>query len=288
MKRIHAIIAFAISVMFIGCSKDNVNNQGTAKVHVVLDDFAITQDDFDAKASIAGYSGVKAVTLAFFNANDSMVYCVTQLRANASNYTTFGEFDLALPIGSYTMEVLGYGSTQPITVNSKTNWAYTADKVRETFAATQTVNVTTTADVEVSAALNRIIAKLEIHSTDGCPASADSLRIAFSGGSKGVDPITGYATVDTGWVNSVAISADPGEVTGTANYLFLVADQQTMDVTIDVIDDNGDTISHKEVSNVPMQRNRITKLTGSLYTANDSTAFTLNTSWSGDTINVSF
>lgn len=58
------------------------------------------------------------------------------LRADSTTYATFGEFDLALAMGSYIMEVFAYGSDYPLTLNGMTEAAYTVDKVRETFVAT--------------------------------------------------------------------------------------------------------------------------------------------------------
>lgn len=65
--------------------------------------------------------------------------------------------------------------------------------------------------------------------------------------------------------------------------LFLDTDEQTMTVTIDVLDGNGESISHKVVNNVPLQRNRITTLTGSIYSAGAGTDFTVNTNWLSET-----
>lgn len=105
-------------------------------------------------------------------------------------------------MGSYTMVVLGYGFYEgdEFTLTSPTQAAFTAD-VRETFAATQAVNITSTAAVELSATLDRIVTRVKVISTDG-----------------------------------------------------------------------------KVVNNVPFQRNRNTKLTGSLYTAGTNGSFTINTS----------
>ena len=60
-----------------------------------------------------------------------------------------------------------------------------------------------------------------------------------------------------------------------------------MTVTIDVLNANGESISHKVVNNVPFQRNRNTKLTGSLYTAGAGSDFTIETGWLED-YNINF
>jgi hypothetical protein len=55
-----------------------------------------------------------------------------------------------------------------------------------------------------------------------------------------------------------------------------------VNVTIDVLDENNQTISHKEVNNVPLQRNRMTKLVGSIFTASGDGSFQVETDWLDD------
>lgn len=55
-----------------------------------------------------------------------------------------------------------------------------------------------------------------------------------------------------------------------------------MNVTIDVLDASGNSISHKVVANVPFKRNRQTVLSGSIYSAGVSDDFTVETDWLDD------
>lgn len=48
---------------------------------------------------------------------------------------------------------------------------------------------------------------------------------------------------------------------------------------VNVLDANGESISHKVVNNVPLKRNRITMLSGSLYTTSGTGSFTVTTDW---------
>ena len=53
-----------------------------------------------------------------------------------------------------------------------------------------------------------------------------------------------------------------------------------MDVTIETLDAEGNTIYSTVVSNVPFKRNRVTKLTGALYGASATAgSFQVNTAW---------
>ena len=289
MKKFLVILPM-MAMMMTACHKDNnMNDNALVPVKVTVSDFTISQEDFPgAKTSPASYSGVKAMTLAFFDANGDQAYCTTQLRADNTTYTTFGEFELSLPLGSYTMVALGYGSEQPITLNSATEAIYTADRVRETFVASQAVNVTSTNPLTLNAELSRVVSKVLVRSTDTRTAGVDSVRVTFAAGGKGVNPQTGLSTTNSGLANCVAISTAVGAASSTISYLFLASDQQTMNVTVETIKTNGTVYSTRTVENVPLQRNAITLLTGPLYTNASGASFTLSTSWIGDTNRVYF
>ena len=127
-----------------------------------------------------------------------------------------------------------------------------------------------------------MISKLKIHSTDGCTENAVNVRTTLSAGGKSFNPTTGLATANAGFSNVLPIQSDVGTPTNSITYLFLATDEQTVNVTIDVLDANGNSISHKVVSNVPFKRNRMTVLSGSIYSAGLSGDFTVDTSWHDD------
>lgn len=283
------MIAVGIFMLLTACHKDtDTTTTGKAKVRVSVNDFSITTEDFPTKDAVAAYTGVKAMTLAFFDANGDQAYCTTQLRADNTTYTTFGQFELSLNLGSYTMIVLGYGSEVPMTVTSATEASYTADRCRETFVAAQAVNVTSTNPLSLSAELSRVVSKLIVNSTDPRISGIDSVRMTFSAGAKGVNPQTGLASSSNGLSNTVAISTAVGNTSSSASYLFLNADQQSMTVTVETLRTNGTVYSTRTVENVPLQRNKVTALTGPLYTNASGASFALSTSWIGDTNRVSF
>lgn len=280
-NHINFVIAMAIfSLLFAGCHKHQ--NESTTPVRVQVNDFNITQEDLPgAKETVppASYNGVKAMTLAFYSGN-TVAYSFTQLKDDPTTFTTFGDFDLSLPMGSYTMVVLGYGFYEgdEFTLTSPTQAAFTAD-VRETFVATQAVNITSTAAVELSATLDRIVTRVKVISTDGKTANANKVRMTFSAGGREFSPTSGLATANSGTTSTVGISAAVGATSTSIGYAFLANDEQTMTVTIDVLDSDGNSISHKVVNDVPFKRNRGTKLTGSLYNAGTNGDFQLETGW---------
>ena len=276
----------ALGLVAASCNVKEEHVLCSAPVSVHVNDFLVTVDTFsDTKATSATeYDGVKGLTLAFYE-GETEVYKRSQVKGDLEDGETFGQFNLFLPTGSYTMVVLGYGKSEDddLVLTSPTVAAYTGAHVRETFAATQSVNINSTAAVDISATLDRIIAKLRVASTDGRATAATNVRMTLSAGGKAFDPTTGLATSNTGFSNTVNISTAAGAISSSITYLFLASDEQTMDVTVDVLNAEGQVLSHKVATGVPFQRNRTTNLSGILYSAEAQTSsFQLETAWLPD------
>ena len=272
------------------CSNENVNEvinngeQATAPVKVRVSDFSISLEEMSSGStrgaqSAASYEIVGAIDLAFYS-GETEVYKTTQVRGDGS-YTTFGEFSCNLPLGSYTMVVVGRGKFDGdvFTLTSPTAAGYTTERARETFCATQSVTVTA-AGADIGVTLNRINSAIQIVSTDGRPAIATKVRTTYAAGSKSFNPTTGEATDDNGFSVTNTPSSAVGATINPGSYLFLATDEETMNITLQVLDDNDNVLVTKVVPNVPLKRNRLTILRGALFTAESSSAaFQLETSW---------
>lgn len=284
------------------CSNESVNDVENAvenirvPVQVHVSGFSVSQEEFSdgatrngsvrgttrAAADPATYDGVKALTLAFYAGDGTEAYKHEQVKGSLEEGETFGQFSLSLPMGSYTMVVLAYGKNgdDDLVLTSSTEAAYTGSHTRETFATTQAVNINSTNSVNLSATLNRIIAKLQVVSTDGRAANATNVRMSFAAGGKSFNPATGLATIDTGFVNTVGISASAGSTSSAISYLFLTSDEQDVNVTIETLDEDGAVLFSKTVENVPFKRNRVTRLSGAMYTNSSvSGGFQIETAW---------
>ena len=266
------------------CSNESVNGventveslQALVPVTVTVSGFAVLQEEFSggttrAAQDAADYSGEKVLTLASYRGSTEVLK-TTQLRDDASTYTTFGEFSLSLPMGSYTMVVIGHGLNDgepAITLTSPTSATFGDKPVRETFVTTQEVNIANTNAVDVSAMLSRVVSKLQVQSSDTRTNPAYSVRMTFAAGGKSFSPTTGLATDNSGFSNAVAISTAVGATSLSNSCLFLTTDEQTMDVTIETIDEDGNVVFSKLVEDVPFKRNRVTKLTGAMESSED-------------------
>ena len=234
-----------------------------------VSDFSISSAEFPATRSVQSleaYEKVKAVTLAFYRSDGvTCAFCETQLKADASTYETFGAFDLELPVGTYTLIALAYGSEKPGRFNSLTEVCFDEEKARETFCHVENVTVAKDTPLNISATLDRISTRLDLRSTDTRPAGVKSIRISFSKGGKEFNPLTGLTTSDTGFSSEVTPSTAVGESTLSTVHFFLSGNEETTDVTIETLDQNGSVIHSRTVTGVPFKPNRVTILRGPIY-----------------------
>lgn len=292
-KVIFAAVLCLLSAAFSSCSNDesfdssvNPSNELVlVPVTVTTTGFGISQQDFfGTRATAVGdHSKVKFLTLAFYASDGTEVYKHTQVRDDNTTYTTFGEFTTSLMYGSYTMVVIANDGNHAITLTSPTVATYGENTVLDTWTYTQAVNITSNDAVNLSATLDRICSAVTVQSTDNRPAGVTHMRLTCSAGGKGFDPTTGFATSNTGVSVTMELAdATLGGTTYYGGYLFLATDEQTMDVTVETLDAaDGNVLFSKTVENVPLKRNRRTKLTGAIYSGSgvSTSGFQVDTDW---------
>jgi len=279
------LIAFlAILMLVAGCQRE----KETATVRVHLSGFTIEQEEFPELRSAvdpAGYGPVTAITLAFYGSSGYEACKITQYKNNLQPGETFGDFSCSLPVGTYTMVAVAYAynNGDVFTLTSPTEAGYSTERPRETFCKTQAVTVSSAAQLDLSVTLNRISSMLSVVSTDGRPAEATKIRTTYAKGGKSFNPTTGLALSDNGFSQTNNPSSAVGAGITVSSFPFLFSDEETMTITLEVLDANDNVLITKTIPNVPFQRNRKTILTGDVFTPGSSTAgFQLETSWLPD------
>lgn len=286
-----SIFVAGMILLAAGCSNERVElaenavvERAVAPVTVSVSGFSISQEGFaGTRTAVGTYTGVNVLTLAFYQADDgSQVFKQTQFKDNMAAGETFGEFSTRLGVGSYKMVVIANGGSNAVALTSPTEATYGENRVLDTFVNTQTVTVSSSAAVSVSATLERVVTALVVQSTDIRPAEVTHMRLTFSGGGKGFNPTTGLALSDAGFVNLMGYSGAADATTTTGGYLFLATDEETMDVTIETLDAaDGNVLFSKTVTDVPLKRNRQTTLTGAIYSNArvNASGFEVSDSW---------
>ena len=293
MKKLFFFAAFML--LAASCSYDGSldssfnpsNEQVVAPVTVTTTTgFDISQGEFTgtrATEPVATYGYINALTLAFYKISDGTeVYKYTQFRNDPSTFTTFGEFSTSLPIGNYTMVVLGYNQNEELTFASSTIASFGTGPALDTFANTQAVNITNTTAVNLTATLQRIVTALAVRSTDNRPAGVTHMRITYSAGSRSFNPTTCLAANNNGFINLITFGGTVDATIYSGDYFFLNTDEQTMDVTIETLDAaDGNVLFSKTFANVPFKRNRQTTLQGPIFTDGSANAgsFMVNADW---------
>lgn len=305
MKKVSILFIALMGMVAASCSNDesldsSVNlssEQAVAPVTVSVNVFAVEQADFPGTGepqgtrattraltraqSVSDYAGVKFLTMAFYASDGTEVFKQTQKRDDASTYDTFGEFSTTLKVGDYTMVVVANSGSIMPTLTSATSATYGEDVVGDTFANTQTVNITSTAAVNLNATLERIVSGIAVHSSDGRADEAKKLRITTTTGGRSFSPTTGLATVNTGLTAIITHTEAVDAATRSAALFFLASDEQTADVTLESLDADDNVLFSTTLENVPLKRNRLTVLTGALYSNASVSAgsFQVNTDW---------
>lgn len=289
-----SILLAGLFLMAASCSSDeSVNNLESADdfapVTVRVDGFSVEQSDIPLTraTALSTYNSVKFVTLAFYKSDGSEAYKHTQVRDNTDTYTTFGEFSCNLPIGSYTMVVLCNDGNNEITLSSPTSATYGSNIVMDTFVDTQEVNIANNNAVSLNVILDRIVSAVAVRSTDNRPNDVKKMRITYSGGDRSFDPSTGLAATNNGFNCVLNFNGSGGTTTNLGGSLFLATDEQNIDILVEMLNENNEVLYSRSAQNVPLKRNRVTSLTGTLFSNTGvSSSFQVNAEWiSGISVN---
>ena len=281
-----SIIMAAVMLLCLSCNKqvENPDSEPTATVSVHVSDFTVALSDLPgagtrATEAPANYDFVGELVLAFYDADGKEVYKTSQSKSSTATDASFGEFSFQLPVGNYKMVAIGrdVGSNDAFSLTSPEQAAYTSERVRETFSAVQPVVIASAAAVSLNVTLNRVVTKLVVESTDNQPAGVAKIRTTYGAGSKGFNPTTGLALDNKGFSLNNSVNATPGTTLAIKNFAFLAADEQEIDITLEVLDEKGGVLSTRVIPNVPFRRNRQTTLRGQLFSSKGT--FHLETTW---------
>ena len=272
-----ALVALAAA----SCNIKETRPDCLTPVTVHVSEFAISMKDLPTKTVIEArdYAEVKALTLAIFSGNTEVCQS-TQLKTEAGD--AFGTFTCSLPQGTYTLVVVGRGhfDGDVFSLSSPTSAGYTSDRARETFCATQEVSVTSSAPLDLSVSMDRVVALLNLVSTDPRPAGVAKIRTIYAKGSKSFNPTTGLASDNNGLTVVNTPSAAVGTTINTGSYLFLASDgENPVNITLQTLDEDDNVLMTRLIPNVPLMRNRKTILTGPLFTASATSTIKLENAW---------
>ena len=181
----------------------------------------------------------------------------------------FGVVSMQLNYGSHKLAFVasrGEGSEVDVD-NGKIEWA----KVKDTFWTVEDLEVAKGGAAEMSVTLKRVVSRMRVMMSDVVPQNMKKMKITANGWYKGIDVRTGKTVGSLSSVDAIAETSEvdiPSVYIGTSKRLAVSlwsigkSERWTQDVTIGALDENGESIGETICSGVPMERNRVTNVTG--------------------------
>ena len=199
----------------------------------------------------------------------------------------FGSVSMKLSYGNHRLAVVcsrGEGS-EVDAGNGRIAW----EKVRDTFWNVVDCNVAKTGSTDISVTLKRVAARMRVTVNDVIPSDLKTISISGEPWYKGIDVKTGEAIgglSSVEGVTDVSSLAVPSAYVGTEKklavslWIMSKGNEWTENLTVKMLDDNGDVLSQSLCNGVPMQRNRVTNVTGYFLSGGASGNIILDDSWS--------
>ena len=199
----------------------------------------------------------------------------------------FGSVSMKLSYGNHRLAVVcSRGEDSDVDVsNGRIAW----EKVRDTFWNVVDCDVAKTGSTDVSVTLKRVAARMRVTVNDVIPSDLKTISISGEPWYKGIDVKTGEAIgglSSVEGVEEVSSLAVPSAYVGTEKklavslWIMSKGEQWTENVTVKMLSDNDDVMSEVLCPGVPMQRNRVTNITGYFLSGGASGNIHLDDSWS--------
>lgn len=295
----------AVSMTVVSCSSDNENLvenvKPTGKAHVkVVCGMGVNMSPMGAPMSRAALSANgKTLTDLYILDYDKASGKLLQVLHQTSTATDFAEPDLTLDYGEHVLKVVATRSDNPtlidatsapwtVTANVLTSVsaaapvAWTSDKTSDSFGAMKEIAVGVGDMQTVDITLERLVAKLVINSTDYFPTDASTISVALD--EYKIFSFTNFLVIDCAKNQRVTDVSVLAGTTGTViNYFMLVPENgYTTDVTFTTNSTTGKPYSTITVPNVPLERNKVTTITGSLYNHKKGLSIKVNDEWNNE------
>ena len=272
-------LLFAAALLMAACSQQPAS-ENEKMVDVTFDvsgDFSLTTTPIATRALDADGKSMTDVWV--------LDYVGTELKQHVHQTATdadFGSPTLSLSVGAHTLYFAASRGTEPTLDTDARTLSFS--KVNDTFWAVKVLNVSGTT-ITQAVALDRIATKLRITFTDAIPTGAATFNITPAQWYYGFNYVTGEPTTATASQPiTVNIPSSYIGLTGQSVSLFGFSgsDAFTTDVAIDCQDADSHVLGAATVPSVQIKRNRISTLTGPLFSKTATIGFSLNTEWLDD------
>ena len=291
----------AVGMTIASCSSDNetlVENVQPGKAHVRLVCGMGVSASPMTRAALSANG--KQLTDLYIMDYDKTTGELLQVLHQTSTAADFAEPDLTLDYGEHVLKVVATRSTEPTLWDAGNNtWQVepniltpitstqpvmlTSTKTSDTFGAEKDVSVGVGTATTVSIALDRLVAKLVLNSTDVFPDDCTTITIDLHEYST-----LSWTTMDVTEASNSQRVADVSSLRGTTgtvlNYFVMAPkDGYQTDITLTMNRTEGNPYSTITVPSVKLERNKVTTITGPIYGHGQGFQVMVNDAWSEST-----
>lgn len=279
------------STFFLSCQQDNLTikpSDQKVRVDVTLSDFVISEEDDATRASDKNVTeaSINRVAFSVFDKNNKVVYCEKSVETDSA----FGTFSFLVIPGDYTFVTVAHKASgkddAAADIQSLSAATITTSKLLNTYSCHKEVCVephrTQSFSVECG---KRRTSTFKLLCTDETPANVASCEIILNPSasystSYTFDPSTGLISEQQQYKNTfnvADIKAKTFKGVSLSVQCLLTAETQSIDITVNMKDAEGETVKSRTFNNVEMKPHRDTKATGPFFHSTVNGSFLFDT-----------
>ena len=291
MKRILSLILI-IGMLFLSSSctgnESETDSTSLSELTVQLTGFEISQSSLESGKyhtnAIGDNWGISKIDVAIFDSEGSKVCDIKQSKGDED----FGTIKQKIHVGKYKVVAIARAgnNSQDIIITSPEQADMQEERIYDVFCAVKEVDINGQTPTTLTMSLDHVISMFCLNITDAIPDDVKSIQIIFrkdkdeSRQYSTFNPSTGLQSGDykTGRT-AILTSHDPQSI---KYFSFLTADEESVDITVNALNEEGTVLFTHSFENVPMKRNRKTSATGAFFTNETTTTFSYTDSWLSD------
>ena len=232
----------------------------------------------NASTTRATMSEVSMTDLWLFDyVGDELKQTIHQTASDAD----FGNPTINAAYGDHTIYFVASRGDSPVIDGTTISWA----KPSDTFWASRSITIAPATATNHTVSLQRVATRLRLTVMDEIPATLAQICITPSHWYYGIDYLTGEATDDRQTERTINVPASYIGTTGQlyANfYSMSPSSAWQTDITMKAKDGDGNVISLIGIADVPLDRNRVTNYSGTLFNANRTVTISVDGDWGED------
>jgi hypothetical protein len=285
------IAVSAILATLTACTKDDAPDGG-ARVSIYVngdslkDHRVITFACHDISIVAMGADNATRATMSEVNMTDLWLFDYVGDELKQTIHQTASDADFGNPTinaayGDHTIYFVASRGDSPVIDGTTIFWA----KPSDTFWASRSITIAPATATNQSVSLQRVATRLRLTVTDEIPATLAQICITPSHWYYGIDYLTGEATDDRQTERTINVPASYIGTTGQlyANfYSMSPSSAWQTDITMKAKDGDGGVISQIGIADVPLERNRVTNYSGTLFNANRTVTISVDSDWGED------